>query len=244
MIGIGNVDVSVFPMAEKALLNIIRFLQKTEPFSFLDLTKDEKELHRLFDEEYIENIVAYIHAAQEIGAVAAFDEKCSRGVGVLNLIQVMAQPGNTLMVFKHGIIEFTHKLHGSKRTPEEYAETFTDHFVDIDTLLPDKASWMQLTNTTMQYASAVMPEKGLPRLVKRMHYVSFGECSVPICLRVYVLVMQRGNFLSASNGFWLPMQGEPNTAEDLHRGTSSDAPAVRLVRCKAESRGSLRMIIR
>lgn len=33
--------------------------------------------------------------------------------------------------------------------------------------------WMQLTNTTMQYVSAVMPEKGIPQLVKRMHYVSF-----------------------------------------------------------------------
>lgn len=30
-----------------------------------------------------------------------------------------------------------------------------------------------MTNTTMQYVSAVMPEKGIPQLVKRMHYVSF-----------------------------------------------------------------------
>ena len=33
--------------------------------------------------------------------------------------------------------------------------------------------WMQLTNTTMQYVSAVMLEKETPQLVKRMHYVSF-----------------------------------------------------------------------
>jgi len=32
MLGTGNVDVSVFPMAEEALLKIIRFLQKTKPF--------------------------------------------------------------------------------------------------------------------------------------------------------------------------------------------------------------------
>ena len=76
MLGTGNVDVSVFPVAEKSLLPIIRFLQKTEPFSFLDLATDEKELHRLFD-------------------------------------------------------------------------------------------WMQLTNTTIQYVSSVMPEKGIPQLVKR-----------------------------------------------------------------------------
>ena len=77
------------------------------------------------------------------------------------------------MIFKHGMIEFAHKLHESKRTSEGYAETFAKHFVDTDALLPDKASWMQLTNITMQYVSAVMPEKGIPQLVKRMHYVSF-----------------------------------------------------------------------
>ena len=84
MLGTGNVDVSVFPKAEKSLLTIIRFLQKTEPFSFLDLATDEKEMHRLFNEEHIKNIVAYSNAAQEIGAVAAFDEKYSRGVGQLH----------------------------------------------------------------------------------------------------------------------------------------------------------------
>lgn len=57
MLGTGNVDVSVFPVAEKALLKIIRFLQKTEPFSFLDLATDETEIHRLFDEAHIENLV-------------------------------------------------------------------------------------------------------------------------------------------------------------------------------------------
>ena len=83
MLGTGNVDVSVFSKAERSLLQIIRFLQKTEPFSFLDLATDEAALHHLFDGEHIENIVAYIKAAQEIGAVAAFDEKYSRGVGVI-----------------------------------------------------------------------------------------------------------------------------------------------------------------
>lgn len=90
MLGTGNVDVSVFPKAEESLLQIIRFLQNTEPFSFLDLATDEKELHRLFDEEHIENILAYIKAAQEIGAAASLDERYTRGVGVMKLIQVMA----------------------------------------------------------------------------------------------------------------------------------------------------------
>ena len=173
MLGTGKVDVSVFPMAEKSLLTIIRFLQKTEPFSFLDLATDEKELHRFFDEEHIENIVAYIEATQDIGAVAAFDEKYSRGVGILKLIQVMAQLGGTLQIYKQSMTAFAHALHDSKRTPDGYAAAFAEQFPKDETLSPDNSMWMQLTNTTMQYVSSVMPEKGIPQLVKRMHYVSF-----------------------------------------------------------------------
>ena len=173
MLGAGNVDVSVFPVAEKALWKIICFLQKTKPFSFLDLATDEKELHRLFDEKHIENIIAYIKALQEIGAAASFDDKYSHAVGVLKLIQVMAQLGGTLQIYKQSITAFAHALHDSKRTPDGYAAAFAEHFPKDETLSPDNSMWMQLTNTTMQYVSAGMPEKGIPQLVKRMHYVSF-----------------------------------------------------------------------
>ena len=173
MLGTGSIDVSVFPMAEESLLKIIQFLQKTEPFSFLALATDEKELHRLFDEEHIINIGAYIKAAQEIGAVAAFDEQYSRGVGMMKLIQVMAQLGGTLLIYKQTMIAFAHALHDSQRTPDGYAAAFAEHFAKSDVLSPDNSLWMSLTNTTMQYVSSVMPEKGIPQLVKRMHYVSF-----------------------------------------------------------------------
>ena len=154
-------------------MKIIRFLQKTESFSFLDLATDETEIHRLFDEAHIENIVAYIKAAQEIGAVAAFDVKYSRGVGVLKLIQVMAQLGGTLQIYKQSMTAFAHALHDSQRTPDGYAAAFAEHFPKDETLSPDNSMWIQLTNTTMQYVSAVMPEKEIPQLVKRLHYVSF-----------------------------------------------------------------------
>lgn len=173
MLGTGNVDVSVFPVAEKALLTILQFLQKTEPFSFLDLATDEKVLHLLFDEEHIENIVAYIHVAQEIGAAASFDDNYSHAVGVLKLIQVMAQLGNTLLIYRQTMTAFAHTLHDSQRTPDGYAAAFAEHFPKDETLSLDNSAWMQLTNTTMQYVSSVMPEKGIPQLVKRMHYVSF-----------------------------------------------------------------------
>mgnify|MGYP007027377469 CR=1 FL=1 len=201
MLGTGNVDVSVFPVAEKALLKIIRFLQKTEPFSFLDLATDEAEIHRLFDEAHIENIIAYIKAAQEIGAVAAFDEKYSRGVGVLKLIQVIAQLGGTLQIYKQFMTAFAHALHDSQRTPDGYAAAFAEHFPKDETLSPDNSTWMQLTNTTMQYVSAVMPEKGITQLESVCTTFPLWECSVLICLRDYVSVMRRGYAPSAASGF-------------------------------------------
>ena len=173
MLGMGNLDVSVFPKAEKSLSEITKFLQNTEPFSYLDIATDEMELHRLFDEEHIENILAYIKAAQEVGTTATFDEHYTLGVGVMKLIQVMAQLGGTLLIYKQTMSEFAHALHDSKRTPDGYAAAFAEHFTNTDKLSLNDPSWMALSNTTMQYVSSVMPEKEIPQLVKRMHYVSF-----------------------------------------------------------------------
>ena len=71
------------------------------------------------------------------------------------------------------ITDLANALHDSKRTPEGYAATFAEHFSPSATLGLDDPMWMQMTNTTVQYVSAVMPEKEIPQLVKRMHYVSF-----------------------------------------------------------------------
>ena len=173
MVETGSVDVSVFPEVEESLLKIIHSLQETEPFSFLDLAADDGEIHRLFDEEHIENVIAYIRSAQEIGTVVTFGEKYRHGVGVLKLIQVMAQLGGTLLIYKQTMTAFAHALHDSERTPDGYAAAFAEHFSNTDTLSLNDPSWMALTNTTIQYVSAVMPEKENPQLVKRMHYVSF-----------------------------------------------------------------------
>ena len=155
LIKTGTPTAEHFAAAKESVLQITQIMHSMYPFSLFDFPTDGHDVQRIFSDEYIENAIAYINAAQEIG------------VGAL------AQLGGTLMIFKQGMIEFAHKLHDSKRTPEGYAETFAKHFSDAPTLSLDNPMWMQLTNTTMQYASAVMPEKEIPQLVKRMHYVSF-----------------------------------------------------------------------
>lgn len=159
--------------AKKSVLQITQMLRTIYPFSLFGFPADGHDIQRIFSQEYTDNAIAYIKAAQEIGIAAVFDEQYKKGVGIVKLINELAQLGNTLVIFKHGMIEFAHKLHDSKRTPEGYAETFAKHFPKDEALSPDNSAWMQLTNTTMQYVSAVMPGKGIPQLVKRMHYVSF-----------------------------------------------------------------------
>jgi len=162
-----------FTAAKEGVLKITQMMRTIQPFSLLDFPADGYDIQRIFTQEYTDNAIAYIKATQEIGVAAALDEQYKKGVGIVKLISELAQLGGTLMIYKQGIIEFAHKLHDSKRTPEGYAETFAKHFSDTPTLSLNNPMWMQLTNTTMQYVSAVMPEKELPQLVKRMHYVSF-----------------------------------------------------------------------
>ena len=159
--------------AKKSVLQITQMLRSIYPFSLFGFPADGHDIQQIFSQEYTDNAIAYIKAAQEIGIAAALDEQYKKGVGIVKLINELAQLGNTLVIFKHGMIEFAHKLHGSKRTPEGYAETFAKHFSKDEALTSANSAWMQLTNTTIQYVSSVMPEKGIPQLVKRMHYVSF-----------------------------------------------------------------------
>jgi len=173
MVASGAIDKSVFKTAEESLLAVIKILREMEPFTLFGFPADGHDIRLIFSDEFIGNAIAYIHAAQKNGAIAAFDPQYSRGVGVLKLIQVMAQLGGTLLVYKQTMTTFAYALHDSKRTPEGYAAAFAEHFPKDETLSPDNSMWLQLTNTTIQYVSSVMPEKGVPQLVKRMHYVSF-----------------------------------------------------------------------
>ena len=173
LIKAGTPTAEHFSAAKESVLQITQMMRTTYPFSLFDFPSDGHDIQQIFSDEYIENAIAYINAAQEIGVGAAFDEQYKKGVGVVKLISELAQLGSTLMIYKHGMIDFAHKLHSCKRTPEGYAAAFAEHFNAALTLSLDNPMWMQLTNTTMQYVSSVMPEKGIPQLVKRMHYVSF-----------------------------------------------------------------------
>ena len=155
------------------VLAITQMLRTIEPFSLFDFPADGHDIHYIFTKEYTDNAVAYIKAVQEVGTVATLDTQYNRGKGLMKLTSELAQLGGTLLIYKQSITDLANALHDSKRTPEGYAATFADHFSPSAMLGLDDPMWMQMTNTTVQYVSAVMPEKEIPQLVKRLHYVSF-----------------------------------------------------------------------
>ncbi len=157
-----------FSAAKESILKLTQLMRTLYPFSLFDFPADGYDIQRIFTQEYTDNAIAYIKAAQEMGAIAAFQSQYSKGVGLVKLISELAQFGYTLMIFKQEMIAFAHKLHASKRTPEGYAQTFAEHYSKADV-----SAWSAMQNITVQYVSATMPEKELPQLVKRMHYVSF-----------------------------------------------------------------------
>jgi len=170
MVGLGVVNETVFSAAEESVLSITKMLRQIEPFSMLDFPADGHDIHTIFSKPYLENLKAYIKAAQEIGAAAAFDPQYSRGVGVLKLIQVMAQLGGTLQIYLQEMTAFARNLHASKRTPEAYADVFAEQYADLDLVSPQNPLWMSMSNMTVQYLTT---QTKPPQIVRRMHYVSF-----------------------------------------------------------------------
>ena len=151
MVGFGAVSEDRFPAARDSLLHISAMLRKLPPFSCLSFSKDGQDIRRLFEKDYTDNLLAYLRATQTVGTMAAFDGQYRHGVGLLRLIQTMAQLGDTLTIYKQTMTEFAHTLHGSERSPEGYAAAFAEHFSNAGELLLSDPSWMALSNTTVQY---------------------------------------------------------------------------------------------
>ncbi len=64
-----------FTVTKESILQITHMMRTTYPFSLFDFPDDGHDIQQIFSDEYIENAIAYIKAAQEIGMAAVFDEQ-------------------------------------------------------------------------------------------------------------------------------------------------------------------------
>ena len=106
MVGTGALTADALREAESSMLEITKLLSSVPPFSCIDFPEDAHDIPQIFSDSFIENALAYKEATQELGAAAAFDPQFKNGVGLLKLIQTMAQLGNTLQIFKQSMTEF------------------------------------------------------------------------------------------------------------------------------------------
>lgn len=166
----GMPETELLPTAKKSAVQILDALVAIPPFSYLDRDFYAKGIEDAFTPEGIEDFQAYTQALMTGGLNAETTAQHRRGILLGRLTPVLAQLGFSLREYKNEMTAFAEKLNGSEveRTPDGFAACFGEHFK------PEQSgSWMGITNISVQYVSAVLPGNETPRLVKRMHFVSF-----------------------------------------------------------------------
>jgi len=170
MLQLGQAQLEQLQAARESALQIVELLCDTPPFSILDGAFVKGEVDKVFSEDYLKNAAEY---AKTGNFASAFMPEYKKAIYLLRVLPVMAHLGYSLAEFKREMLAFAEKLHKSDRTPDGYAAGFGEFFSDVPQFSGESASWMAMSNITVQYASAVVPGRGRPQLVKRMHYVSF-----------------------------------------------------------------------
>ena len=148
-------------MPQYLILNVNQYLSQSETGFSL-----EKEGMEQLDVDYVE--------AASCGEATATDEQYRSGVGLLRLLQLFAQLPAAMAIYRQSILPFAEALHESNRTADDYAAAFGASFFSSLAFSASDPSWAALSNVSVQYVSAVMPEKGQPQLFKRMHYYIFN----------------------------------------------------------------------
>ncbi|MCD7919290.1 MAG: DUF6076 domain-containing protein [Clostridiales bacterium] len=171
-VALGQVSTETLLPAREAVMQMLALLRNLPPFEGLDYDFYNGFAGKLFSDTAMQNAVDYVEAASR-GEATAADEQYRSGVGLLRLLQLFAQLPATMAIYRQSILPFAEALHESNRTADDYAAAFGAYFSSSLAFSASDPSWASLSNVSVQYVSAVMPEKEQPQLVKRMHYVSF-----------------------------------------------------------------------
>lgn len=169
----GELNAALLDTARGNALQIVDLLQSVPPFSYLDTDRYRGQIKRTLAPDRLDIINEY--AAALISGTAAFlEDRYKDAIRFFRLLPVMAQLGFSLKEFQTAMVSFARELDkpSCQRTPEGYAAAFGAFFPPSPTLA-DGSAWMSLTNSTMQYVSALRPGQEGAALVKRTHYVSF-----------------------------------------------------------------------
>lgn len=166
----GMPDAEYLSSARESAVQILDVLAATSPFSYLDRDFYAKGIEDAFTPEGIEDFQAYTLTLMTGGLDSETMDQHRRGILLGRLTPVLAQLGFSLREYRQEMSAFAEKLNWSEveRTPDGFAACFGEHFKSEQSGL-----WLGITNISVQYVSAVLPGEDAPRLVKRMHFISF-----------------------------------------------------------------------
>ncbi len=166
----GMPEAELLPAARESAIQILDALVAIPPFSYLDRDFYAKGIEDAFTPGGIEDFQAYTLALMTGGLNTETTVQHRRGILLGRLTPVLAQLGFSLREYKNEMSAFAERLNEQEveRTLDGFAACFGEHFKP-----EQSSSWMDTTNISVQYVSAVLPGDKMPRLVKRMHFVSF-----------------------------------------------------------------------
>lgn len=170
----GRGDPTFLPTARESARQIAILLKDVKPFSCFDEVDAINAVEQLFSEEALANVSAYQIAVLTGGINNINDPRYDKGMRLLRVLPILAQLDFTLKQYRETMLAFAEKLDDPEqaRTPESYARQFGECF-SLVSFSDAKNTWMAMTNVSLKYKSVVQPDSAVPKLVKRMTYISF-----------------------------------------------------------------------
>lgn len=175
MVQAGQGTPALLTAARESALHLVDLLKDVPPFNRIDANICQEAIHTVFTEDTLDKAAEYVSEIQNNSLAAAFDDRYRDVLRLLRYLPVMGHMGFAIRDFKCKLTDFAELLNrqDSDRTPDGYAAAFGRYFSNTPTLAEDDPSWMSLANISVQYVAVKRPGADDPRLVKRMHFVSF-----------------------------------------------------------------------
>ena len=167
-------DTSLLPTAQDHAEAVFELLAGVSPFSCQDIPFYKEAVRTAFTKDGVQDFRNFSLAM--LTGTTLQDALAQHRTGALlgRLLPVLAQLGTSLREFQNTMTAFAESMDApsAQRTPEGLAALFGQKFPPDQALTGDD-SWMAITNTSLQYVSALRPGAQEPMMVKRMHFVSF-----------------------------------------------------------------------
>ena len=165
---------ALFPMAREAALTMVDILENTPSFSYMDIPKHREQVKTSFTAENAKRYVEF--AIKSLTQFPQLEDAVEYKDAILlqRYTAVFGHLAYSLTEYQKAMTGFAEKADQNEadRTAEGFATLFGTQFPPKFSLTEGNA-WMSMANNSVQYVSIIRPGESAPKLVKRIHYVSY-----------------------------------------------------------------------